>query len=103
MNEQARRSTPPNRVRLPTDRQFASGCSPRRLAPTQLPSATELWHTPTWTFTMLMWRPYGRTHSGQVRDSGREPESRKHNEFWIPALTSLRTCFRGNDERRAAE
>jgi hypothetical protein len=22
---------PPNRVRLPTDRQFASGCSPRRL------------------------------------------------------------------------
>jgi hypothetical protein len=31
MNEQARRSSPPNRVRLPTDRQFASGCSPRRL------------------------------------------------------------------------
>ena len=31
MNEQARRSSPPNRVRHPTDRQFASGCSPRRL------------------------------------------------------------------------
>ena len=25
--------------------------------PTQLPSATELWHTPTRTFTVLMWRP----------------------------------------------
>ena len=28
MNEQARRSSPPNRVRYPTDQQFASGCSP---------------------------------------------------------------------------
>jgi hypothetical protein len=52
---------PPNRVRLPTDRQFASGCSPRRFEPTQLPSATELWHTPTRTFTVLMWRHHGRT------------------------------------------
>jgi hypothetical protein len=41
MNEQARRSSPPNRVRSPTDRQFASGCSPPRFAATQLPSATE--------------------------------------------------------------
>jgi hypothetical protein len=41
MNEQAHRSSPPNRVRYPTDRQFASGCSPLRLAATQLPSATE--------------------------------------------------------------
>ena len=41
MNEQARRSSPPNRVRHPTDRQFASGCSPPRLATTQLPSASE--------------------------------------------------------------
>ena len=31
MNEQARRSSPPNRVRYPTDRRFASGCSPPRL------------------------------------------------------------------------
>jgi hypothetical protein len=31
LQSQARRSSPPNRVRLPTDRQFASGCSPRRL------------------------------------------------------------------------
>ena len=63
MNEQARRSSPPNRVRSPTDRQFASGCSPPHLTTTQLPSATELWHTPTRTFTVLMWRPHGRTHS----------------------------------------
>ena len=41
MNEQARRSSPPNRVRHPTDRHFASGCSPPRLTATQLPSATE--------------------------------------------------------------
>src|SRR5215510_793493 len=63
MESQARRSSPPNRVRYPTDQQFASGCSPPRLAATQLPSATELWHTPTRTFTVLMWRPHGRTHS----------------------------------------
>ena len=62
MYEQARRSSPPNRVRLPTDRQFALGCSPPRLGATQLPSATELWHTPARTFTVLMWRHYGRTH-----------------------------------------
>ena len=41
-NEQARRNIPPNRVRHPTDRRFASGCFPPRLAATQLPSATEL-------------------------------------------------------------
>ena len=54
---------PPNRVRSPTDRQFASGCSPRRFEPTQLPLASELWHTPARTFTVLMWRPHRRTHS----------------------------------------
>jgi hypothetical protein len=40
INEQARRDTPPNRVRHPTGCPFASGCSPPRLAATQLPSAT---------------------------------------------------------------
>jgi len=54
---------PPNRVRYPTDRQFASGCSPRRFGPTQLPSATELWLSPARTFTVLIWRLHGRTHS----------------------------------------
>ena len=87
MNEQARRSTPPNRVRLPTDRQFASGCSPRRLEPTQLPSATELWHTPTRTFTVLMSRHHGRTHSrmllaGIQAEFGLDPRS-KHSGVTI--------------------
>ncbi len=63
LESQARRSSPPNRVRYPTDRQFASGCSPPRLAATQLPSASELWLSPTRTFTVLMQRPHGRTHS----------------------------------------
>src|SRR5262249_16982277 len=67
MNEQAHRSSPPNRVRPPTDQQFASGCSPPRLTATQLPSATELWLPPTRNFTVLMWRPHGRTHA---RESG---------------------------------
>jgi hypothetical protein len=70
MNEQARRSSPPNRVRSPTDQQFASGCSPRRFEPTQLPSATELWHTPTRTFTVLMWRLHERTHSRENGNLG---------------------------------
>jgi hypothetical protein len=52
---------PPNQVRHPTDRQFASGCSPPRLTATQLPSATEPWHAPTPTSTVLIRRPHGRT------------------------------------------
>lgn len=59
----ARRHTPPKQVRYPTDRQFASGYSPPRLATTQLPSATELWPTPTGTCTLQMARPHGRTSS----------------------------------------
>jgi hypothetical protein len=53
MNEQARRYTPPNRVRYPADHQFASGCSPPHFAVTQLPSATGPWLTLTQTFTVL--------------------------------------------------
>ena len=63
LNEQARRYTPPNRVRHPADRQFTSGCSPPRLATTQLPSVTELWQTPTRTCTVLIQRPHRRTRS----------------------------------------
>ncbi|MDO9011692.1 MAG: hypothetical protein Q7U78_07795, partial [Gallionella sp.] len=66
LNEQARRHTPPKRVRFTTDRQFASSCSPPRLATTQLPSATEIWHTPTRTFTVLFARLHGRTHSAKA-------------------------------------
>ena len=88
MYEQARRSSPPNRVRYPTDRQFALGCSPPRLAATQLPSATELWLSPAWTFTMLLWRLHGRTHTGERR----YPEV-----FEIPGfrLALPRTVIRG--------
>ena len=54
MNEEARRTAPPKRVRFTTDRKFASGCSPPRLTATQLPSATGLWLTPARTLTMLL-------------------------------------------------
>jgi hypothetical protein len=46
LNEEARRTTRPNRVRYPTDCMFASGCSPPHLAVTQLPSATGIGHNP---------------------------------------------------------
>src|SRR5712671_708233 len=41
INEQARHSVTPKQVRQPTDCRFTSGCSPPRLAATQLPSITE--------------------------------------------------------------
>ena len=40
MNEQARRTMPPKRVRHPAGCSFASSCSPPRIAATKLPSAT---------------------------------------------------------------
>jgi len=70
MNEQARRHIPPNRVRYPADCQFASGCSPPRLATTQLPSASGSWLAPARTYTMLFARLHGRTHSGKSRNPG---------------------------------
>ncbi len=62
-SQPARRHSPPNRVRLPADRQFASGCSPPRLAATQLPSATGPWLTLTRTLTVLCARLHERTGS----------------------------------------
>jgi len=61
LTEQARRHSPPNRVRRPADRQFASVCSPPHLAATQLPSATGSWLAPTRTSTVLCVRPHERT------------------------------------------
>ena len=61
-DEQARHNTPPKRVRHPTDCPFASGCSPPRLAATQLPSITEPATSPARTYTVLTKRPHGRTH-----------------------------------------
>jgi len=43
---EARRNARPKRVRFTTDCKFASGCSPPRLAATQLPSATGSGHLP---------------------------------------------------------
>jgi hypothetical protein len=69
---QARRQTPPKQVRYPTDRQFASGYSPPRLAATQLPSATESRLSPAGTSTPQVARPRGRTPNGDaVGRSGR--------------------------------
>ena len=90
MNEQARRHTPPNRVRYPADRQFASSCSPPRLAATQLPSATGPWLTLTQTFTVQMWRLHGRTHS---RVGGNPVALRStlliESPHWIPAFAGM--------------
>ena len=74
---QARRHTPPKQVRYPTDRQFASGYSPPRLATTQLPSATELWPTPTGTFTLQIVRPHGRTPKRRWRSERRRRRARR--------------------------
>jgi hypothetical protein len=46
LNPQARRYVRPNRVRHPTDCMFTSGCSPPRLATTQLPLITGSEHLP---------------------------------------------------------
>src|SRR6266540_4222099 len=87
---------PPNRVRSPTDRQFASGCSPRRFEPTQLPLASELWHTPARTFTVLMWRPHRRTHSRMLLAGIHPGTLARHapNIFGFAiALRQLARCF----------
>src|SRR5580698_7879154 len=66
--QQARHGYTPNQIRAPTDWRFASGCSPPRLAPTQLPSATWLRHSMTGTRTPQTKRPHRRTGCpGQAR------------------------------------
>ena len=85
MHEQARRSSPPNRVRYPTDQQFTSGCSPPRLTATQFPSASELWLPPTRTFTVLMQRSHGRTHTRESRYDG----TALHLRFYSIRVTVL--------------
>jgi len=96
LHEQARRSSPPNRVRSPTDQQFALGCSPPRLRTTQLPSATELWLPPTRTFTVLMRRPRGRTHAGR---DGRHPDPKDASRDFHVKLDSSTPCWNDVIER----
>ena len=80
LDEQARRHTPPNRVRHPADCQFASSCSPPRLTATQLPSATGSWLTLARTLTVLVSRLNGRTHPRPDRGS---------MDTWIPAFAGM--------------
>ncbi len=92
MNEQARRCTPPYRVRYPTDRQFASGCSPPRLSATQLPSATGLWLTPTRTCTVLMCAIVGAlipANAGTHTEVIRIHEDVSSNSLWVPAFAGM--------------
>ena len=79
MNEQARRHTPPNRVRYPADCQFTSSCSPPRLAATQLLSATGSWLTLTRTSTVQISRLRRRTVSraGGYPENPRFPHARE--------------------------
>src|SRR5579859_2871122 len=62
--QQAHHGYAPKQVRHPTVWLFTSGCSPPRLAATQLPSITELRPAPTGTRTLLTRRPHGRTGAG---------------------------------------
>jgi len=79
---------PPNQVRHPTDRQFASGCFPPRLTATQLPSATEPWHAPTRTSTVLIRRPHGRTRVRRARPSF-EPFATAHLVSTLAAVAEI--------------
>src|SRR6266536_811066 len=63
MNEQARRSTPAESSSFTYGPTIRLGLLPTPLRATQVPLASELWHTPARTFTVLMWRPHRRTHS----------------------------------------
>ena len=73
LNPKAHRYARPNRVRHdPTDCMFASGCSPPRLAATQLPLATGSGHLPEGTFT-----PKARLLGGALIPACFERESRQ--------------------------
>src|SRR5207245_5332537 len=71
-NEQARHSITPNQVRPPTDCRFTSGCSPPRLAATQLPSITEP-ATGSGTDFHRADKASSRTHSLPRKRESRDP------------------------------
>src|SRR6202453_2082847 len=105
MNEQARRTIPPTRVRYPAGCSFASSCSPPRIAATLLPSAT----CPTTSHRTDFHPPdkaTSQTHSSSrtrgsrtPRDSADEKGLRSHAAFlnwqpcvmahWIPAFAGM--------------
>jgi len=81
--------SPPNRVRHPADCQFASSCSPPRLAATQLPSATGSWLAPTRTFTVLCVRLHERTRSGLQAATTRAPPSTRRGLKPAPTAAAM--------------
>ena len=69
LNEEARRYVRPKRVRFTTDCKFTSGCSPPRLAATQLPSAIGSGHLPREDLH-LSDRACSQAHSSQPKLGG---------------------------------
>src|SRR5690606_6584611 len=93
LDPQTRRSTPPNQVRYPTDRQFVSGCSPPCLTATQLPSTTRSWLASTRTSTALMRCPLGRTDPGLAPGRRRNSSLRRRPEARLPAHGAPLLCL----------
>jgi hypothetical protein len=96
MNELARRSARPKRVRHPTDCLFASGCSPPRLTTTQSPSATGSGHLPEGTFT-----PKARLLGGALIPAQPAPEIGSPGagiQCLFRWLKSLEPGFRRDDD-----
>ena len=93
-HEQARHRVTPKQVRHPTDCQFTSGCSPPRLAATQLPSISEPRPTPARTCTVLTKRPHGRTHARESGHPWRRASAiwrsgARCARLWIPAFAGM--------------
>ena len=82
-NEEARRYVRPNRVSHRTDCKFAAGCSPPRLATTQLPLAIGSGHLPREDLH-LSDRACSQAHSPR-----RKPGSRNCPKSWIPASAGM--------------
>ena len=93
MDEQARRAMPPKRVRYPAGCSFASGCSPPRLATTQLPSATCVTTSHRLDFH-LPDKTTSRTHSSPRKRGSRAAgaeDRRERQRPWTPACAGV-TC-----------
>ena len=81
LNPQARRYARPNRVRYPTDCMFVSGCSPPRVAATQLPLTTRERASPgEGTFTPQIAPAPRRTDSGFRRSDDPREFLRDHQK-----------------------
>ena len=81
-------AAPPNRVRHPTDRHFASGCSPPRLAATQLPSASESVASSDTDFHRADVAP-SWAHSFRRRPVSRRSAAGPVVRRWMPVVTGM--------------